>query len=143
MSMTDREIQTLSNLGHEDAAEEIQLLRAEINRLQSALRYEQHLSERIVTHGPGCELWGPAHYECAVRELASSREREARMRDAERYRWLREHFRFANDSMRELWFDPVLEPNDSGVPDDLDQEIDHAMSGANAEVSRGPSGPSA
>ena len=52
-------------------------------------------------------------------------------RDAERYRWLREHFRFANDSMRELWFDPVLEPNDSGVPDDLDQEIDHAMSGAN------------
>ena len=51
---------------------------------------------------------------------------------AERYRWLREHFRFANDSMRELWFDPVLEPNDSGVPDDLDQEIDRAMSGANA-----------
>jgi hypothetical protein len=55
-------------------------------------------------------------------------------KDAERYRWLREHFRFANDSMRELWFDPVLEPNDSGVPDDLDQEIDHAMSGANADV---------
>lgn len=53
-------------------------------------------------------------------------------KDAERYRWLREHFRFANDSMRELWFDPVLEPNDSGVPDDLDQEIDRAMSGANA-----------
>ena len=53
-------------------------------------------------------------------------------KDAERYRWLREHFRFANDSMRELWFDPVLEPNDSGVPDDLDQEIDLAMNGANA-----------
>ena len=52
-------------------------------------------------------------------------------KDAERYRWLREHFRFANDSMRELWFDPVLEPNDSGVPDDLDQEIDRAMNGAN------------
>lgn len=55
-------------------------------------------------------------------------------KDAERYRWLREHFRFANDSMRELWFDPVLEPNDSGVPDDLDQEIDRAMSGANDQI---------
>ena len=53
-------------------------------------------------------------------------------RDAERYRWLREHFRFANDSMRELWFDPALEPNDSSVPVDLDAEIDRAMSGANA-----------
>lgn len=52
-------------------------------------------------------------------------------KDAERYRWLREHFRFANDSMRELWFDPVLEPNDSGVPVDLDAEIDRAMNGAN------------
>ncbi|HWS78754.1 MAG TPA: hypothetical protein VN205_10325, partial [Thermomonas sp.] len=57
---------------------------------------------------------------------------DALRKDAERYRWLREHFRFANDSMRELWFDPVLEPNDSGVPNDLDQEIDRAMSGANA-----------
>lgn len=53
-------------------------------------------------------------------------------RDAARYRWLREHFRFANDSMRELWFDPALEPNDSSVPVDLDAEIDRAMSGANA-----------
>ena len=53
-------------------------------------------------------------------------------RDAERYRWLREHFRFANDSMRELWFDQALEPDDAGVPVDLDQQIDAAMNGANA-----------
>lgn len=52
-------------------------------------------------------------------------------KDAERYRWLREHFRFANDSMRELWFDPALEPDDAGLPVDLDQGIDAAMKGAN------------
>ena len=62
-------------------------------------------------------------------------------KDAKRYRWLREHFRFANDSMRELWFDPVLEPNDSGVQDDLDQEIDRAMTGANAKIRGGEAVP--
>ena len=69
--------------------------------------------------------------DCDCRRCAVATRDDLR-KDAERYRWLREHFRFANDSMRELWFDPVLEPNDSGVPDDLDQEIDRAMIGANA-----------
>ena len=75
----------------------------------------------------------PPVADCDCRRCAVAT-RDALRKDAERYRWLREHFRFANDSMRELWFDPVLEPNDSGVPDDLDQEIDHAMSGANAKL---------
>ena len=53
---------------------------AEIARLNAALRYEQHRAERIGTHGPGCERWGPAHYECLLREAEGLR------RDAERYR---------------------------------------------------------
>lgn len=44
--------------------------RAEITRLEGALRYEQHLATRIGTHSPGCHAWGPSHYECAMRELA-------------------------------------------------------------------------
>lgn len=57
------------------AADEITTLRAEITRLENALRYEQHRAERIGTHGPGCEMWGPQHYECAVRKLAASEAR--------------------------------------------------------------------
>lgn len=58
---------------------------------------------------------------------APNDELDAARRDAERYRWLRLHFRFANDNLRELWFDKLLAPNDSGVTADLDQEIDAAM----------------
>lgn len=59
--------------------------------------------------------------------MSIERELEALRKDAERYRWLREHFRFANGSMHEIWFDGSLEPNDSGVPADLDQTIDAAI----------------
>ena len=69
--------------------------------------------------------------DCDCRRCAVAT-RDNLRKDAERYRWLREHFRFANDSMRELWFDPALEPDDAGLPVDLDQGIDAAMNGANA-----------
>lgn len=57
----------------------------------------------------------------------------AEAKDASRYRWLRQHFRFANDSMHEIWFDASLEPNDSGVPEDLDQELDAAIAQQDAQ----------
>jgi len=40
----------------------------EIERLTAALQYEQHRAGRQGTHGEGCADWGPAHYECAIRE---------------------------------------------------------------------------
>ena len=58
---------------------EIERLRAEVTRLESCLHYEQHRAERIGTHGPGCEMWGPAHYECAVRALKEAEERAERL----------------------------------------------------------------
>jgi len=80
------------------------------------------------------EAWRISYQSSEQAALAAYKIAARNQRDAERYRWLREHFRFANDSMRELWFDPALEPNDSSVPVDLDAEIDRAMSGANNDT---------
>jgi hypothetical protein len=54
------------------------LMTEEMRRIESCLRYEQHLAERIGTHEPGCEMWGPAHYECAVRALKAAESRAER-----------------------------------------------------------------
>lgn len=51
------------------AANIIKDLQAENERLTTAIKWEQNHAERIGTHGPGCHAWGPAHWECAVREI--------------------------------------------------------------------------
>jgi hypothetical protein len=60
----------------------VEALRAEVARLTACLRYEQHLAERIGTHGPHCKNWGPAHYECAMSALTATEEQLMALRDA-------------------------------------------------------------
>ena len=48
---------------------------AEIKRLNECLTWEQHRVEHISTHGPGCAMWGPKHYECLLRAYNAMKER--------------------------------------------------------------------
>jgi len=55
---------------------DIEDLRAQLAEVERGLKYEQHRAGRIGTHGPECHTWGPAHYECALAQLAEREGRE-------------------------------------------------------------------
>jgi hypothetical protein len=44
-------------------------IESEIDRLKQQIRYQDARDGRIGTHGPTCYLFGPAHYECALRRI--------------------------------------------------------------------------
>jgi hypothetical protein len=54
---------------YEDARHDLTKAEMEVERLNKALTYEENRSGRIGTHGPGCYLWGPSHYECLKTEF--------------------------------------------------------------------------
>jgi len=51
--------------------EQTTALEAENERLNKALKWEQHRAGRVGTHSPGCWQWGSQHYECAMRHITS------------------------------------------------------------------------
>lgn len=57
----------------QEAAARILEQEQEIERLNRAIKWEQHRYGRVGTHGPDCHTWGPAHYECLLRKYGELR----------------------------------------------------------------------
>jgi hypothetical protein len=105
----------------------LQLAADEIERLERELNgYKPMTSEELKAHGEAALKNEIAELRALNEEQAAELERrQAKIMqlrdDAERYRWLREHCRFANDSVQELWFDRSIS---DGEQSQLDAAID-------------------
>lgn len=54
----------------------------EIERLNRAIKWEQHRYGRVGTHGPDCHTWGTTHYECLLRKYGELQVDNERLRAA-------------------------------------------------------------
>lgn len=61
---------------------------------------EYKRASRIGTHGPGCHAWGPAHYGCALHELANREAEVEALRETNVA--LTEHYDGTGEAVAEL-----------------------------------------
>jgi len=140
----DEQIEAAKALGGERGAAILAALER-IKQAEAGLPVEPEIVGWLEHHKGGDNLnWERVDHEYAkadalikksdydtLRAYAAQKEAEnaALRKDAERYRWLRTHFRFANDSVREIWFDPNIDlagAYGAHEPDELDAAIDQA-----------------
>lgn len=107
-------------------------------RVVSRVHYEFNCTEPVIRAGVASDLlpYLDREYKGAAphRIVTLYTAPPADARDGEyarRYRWLREHCRFANDSDREIWFDGCIVAKDE--PGILDRSIDRAMGATGGE----------
>jgi len=120
----------------------VRRLRAEAKGTEGAAgRFEEERFKKIgaalETLGGVCDLAAQAIEQLRTPRTAATQSapigpataaHDAMVRDAGRYRWLRLHHKFANDSMREIWFDSTIHHSalKGESASDLDRAIDEA-----------------
>lgn len=98
----------------------------EITRLNAALQWEQNRSERIGTHGPGCHAWGPAHYECLLRENTRLTA-ELAERQKDRDELITQLQESEKDAARYRFVLPIITGEDSDAADKITRAVGYQL----------------